>query len=562
MTVRTTARRLSGLLAVGLAAATLPVLVPLTAQARPAPEPGETFDLQAHRGGIALTTESTIPAFAKALRLGVTTLELDVQITEDGVAVVTHDRLVSPTTCRDTAPVTPGDQDFPYVGKYIKDLTLAQVRTMDCGSTTKPQFPAQQAVPGARMALLSEVFDLIEGYDADDVMLNVETKVEAGAPEQTAPRGQFVRVVAHEVRVAGLLDQVTIQSFDWGALMLMQRVEPHLPVVALTNGDFLQVGQPGASPWLGGIDIDDFDGDLVAAVASFGADALSPVQGTPQGGSINDPDFVPYVTRTMVEDAHDAGMVVIPWTVDDRDTMEYFMDLGVDGLITDRPDVLRDLMATRGLELPTAYRDPAAGTVPPVEQAHAHNDYEHDRPLTDALRQGFTSVEADVWLVRGELLVAHDREDVDPDRTLESLYLDPLAERVAVHGGAVYEGWDDSLQLLVDIKSVGPRTYRALHRELRTHRELVTRFAPQLVEGPVEVVVSGNRALALMQAQQRRYAGYDGRLADLASGLEPELMPLVSDNWTNHFTWTGAGPMPEGELDRLQTLVRRAHGAG
>lgn len=316
------------------------------------------FDLQAHRGGIGLTVENTLAAFDRALELGVSTLELDVQITEDGFAVVTHDRDPSPRKCVDTAPAFPGDPEFPYVPgtRYIKDLSLAQVRTIDCGSQTLAEFPDQQASPGARMPLLSEVFALVNERAARQVMLNVETKVEAGAPEQTAPREQFVQVVADEVRAAGLLNQVSVQSFDWGALMRMREVEPRLPIVALTNGQqFLQAGQPGASPWLGGIDIDDFDGDLVAAVDSFDADALSPVHGNPQNGKVDDADYVPYTTRAMVEDAHAAGMRVIPWTVDDVATMQSLIDIGVDGLITDYPDRLRRLMADNGFKLPKAY---------------------------------------------------------------------------------------------------------------------------------------------------------------------------------------------------------------
>jgi len=323
------------------------------------------FDLQAHRGGVAMTVENTLPAFANALELGVSTLELDVQITADGYAVVTHDRDLNPAKCVDTAPAFPGDPQYPYVPgeTYIKDLTLAQVRTIDCGSLRQPQFPGQELHPGARIPLLSEVFDLVDDYRARQVTLNVETKVEAGAPEETAPREQFVQVVAREVRRAGLVRQVTIQSFDWGSLMRMRQVEPRLPLVALTNGQqFLQQGEPGASPWLGGLDIDDFDGSLqerfVAAAASFGADAVSPVHGDPQDGTVEDPDYVPFTTPELVDAAHEAGMRVVPWTVDDPATIESLMDLGVDGLITDAPDVLRRIMAERHLKLPKAYREP------------------------------------------------------------------------------------------------------------------------------------------------------------------------------------------------------------
>ncbi|GAB3085344.1 glycerophosphodiester phosphodiesterase family protein [Isoptericola nanjingensis] len=323
------------------------------------------FDLQAHRGGVAMTVENTLPAFANALELGVSTLELDVQITADGYAVVTHDRDLNPAKCVDTGPAFPGDPEYPYVPgtTYVKDLTLAQVRTVDCGSLRQPQFPGQELHPGERIPLLSEVFDLVNDYRARKVTLNVETKVEAGAPEQTAPREQFVQVVAREVRRARLVDQVTVQSFDWGSLRRMREVEPRLPLVALTNGQqFLQQGLPGASPWLGGLDIDDFDGSLqerfVAAAASFGADAVSPVHGDPQGGGVDDPGYVPFTTRELVDAAHDAGMRVVPWTVDDPATIESLLDLGVDGLITDAPDVLRGILAERHLKLPQPYHEP------------------------------------------------------------------------------------------------------------------------------------------------------------------------------------------------------------
>ncbi|MGG3468781.1 glycerophosphodiester phosphodiesterase [Neobacillus pocheonensis] len=317
------------------------------------------FDLEAHRGGIGLTSESTIASFSRALEVGVSTLEMDVQITKDHQAVITHDRKISGAKCQDTGPAFPGDTEYPYVGKYIKDLTLAQVRTLDCGSLKLSQFPGQNLSPGARMPMLSEIFDLVKRYHANKVWMNIETKVEAGAPEQTAPREEFVQIVAREVREAGMINRVSIQSFDWGSLMRMHEVEPRLPLVALTNGpQFLQPGQVGASPWLGGIDIDDFGGDLVAAAHSFGADAISPVHGFPQNGKVTDADYQPYVTKDMVEEAHKNGMKVIPWTIDDEPTMEKLMDDGVDGIITDYPDRLRAVMEQRGLEQPKSYSAP------------------------------------------------------------------------------------------------------------------------------------------------------------------------------------------------------------
>ncbi|NUS49823.1 MAG: glycerophosphodiester phosphodiesterase [Nocardioidaceae bacterium] len=520
-----------------------------------------TFDLQAHRGGIGLTVESTLASFDKAIRLGVSTLELDVQITQDGQAVVTHDRKVNGTKCQDTHPATAGDPDYPYVGKYVNTLSLAQVRTLDCGSQAQSGFPGQETAPGERMPLLSEVFDLVKAYHARSLKLNVETKVEAGAPSETAPREQFVQVVDREIRAADIAPQVTIQSFDWGSLMRMSQVDPRLPLVALTNYDFLETGKPGRSPWLGGLDIDDFGGDPIKAIDSFGADAFSPVHGFPQNGKVSDSGYQPYVTSSMVDEAHRHGITVIPWTVDDEPTMNKLIDDGVDGLITDYPDRLRRVLADRGYQLPVAHGTPAQAT--PLQQAHAHNDYEHRRPLQDALDHGFTSVEADVCLEDGQLLVTHDCTQTTHGRTLEKLYLSPLEARRRMNGGTEYPGWGGTFQLLVDVKSAAGPTWQAIDQVLREHPTLMTTFTPsERHDGAVTAVISGNRDKAAMLAQPERYAGYDGRLGDLDGNLPSSFMPLVSDNWTKSFTWDGTGDMPADQEKKLRDIVAKAHDHG
>jgi len=358
-----TSLTLTGTLAAGClgaadaVAASAPAPAPAAAVSRGVLPQKTHFDLQAHRGGLGLTTEESLQGFAKAMRLGVTTLELDTQVTRDEKVVVNHDRQVSATKCRDTGPVTAGDPMYPYVGKYIKDLTLAQIKTMDCGYQQLPGFPDQERIAGFRMVELKDVLNLVKAYDAKQVTLNIETKVEAGAPEQTAPRDLFVRRVFEEIHASGLEDQVTIQSFDWGALNTMHRLAPSWPLVALTNRDFLQVGKPGASPWLGGVDADDFGGDYVATAAAAvpGLTALSPNYGFPQNGTVADPAFRFYPDRAMVEAAHSRGLEVIPWTCDDPATVSALIDLGVDGIITDYPNRVRQIMADRGMRLPKAY---------------------------------------------------------------------------------------------------------------------------------------------------------------------------------------------------------------
>ncbi|SCK18104.1 hypothetical protein B046DRAFT_05987 [Streptomyces sp. LamerLS-316] len=195
-----------------------------------------------------------------------------------------------------------------------------------------------------------------------------------------------------------------------------------------------------------------------------------------------------------------------------------------------------------------AAASPAANTRPrdprPLARAHAHNDYLHPRPLHDALAHGFTSVEADIFLVDGQLLVAHEAESLDPARTLVSLYLDPLAARVRAHHGHVHAGHPAPLQLLIDIKTDGAATYLELDRVLRRYRSLLTRSVHGRVRtGAVTAVVSGDRAARVpMEAQASRYAFYDGRPEDLGTAAPVSFIPLISGNWATSFSWQGAGP--------------------
>jgi glycerophosphoryl diester phosphodiesterase len=199
----------------------------------------------------------------------------------------------------------------------------------------------------------------------------------------------------------------------------------------------------------------------------------------------------------------------------------------------------------------------------PLPQAHAHNDYEHERPLFDALDHGFTSVEADVYLVDGELLVGHDPEDVVAGRTLRSLYLDPLARRVRANHGKVFKDSHQELQLLVDIKNTGVDTYTELHRVLRDYQRMLTTYhAGRVRRGAVTIVVSGDRPRDLMAGQRTRYAFYDGRAADLGTAAPASFIPLISDNWGNLFSWQGVDAMPTAERTKLRSFIRTAHANG
>lgn len=198
----------------------------------------------------------------------------------------------------------------------------------------------------------------------------------------------------------------------------------------------------------------------------------------------------------------------------------------------------------------------------PLIHAHAHNDYEHPRPLLDALDQGFCSVEADIFLVEGKLLVAHNRKDVKPERTLQALYLDPLRERVMRQGGRVFTNGPE-FTLMIDLKTAWTNTYPALRSVLADYAELLTRFRNGATQtNAVRVVISGNRSLEMFAGETIRHAAYDGTLADLDSTAEADLIPWISANWTANFTWRGQGEMPEAERTRLKEIVAKAQAKG
>lgn len=209
------------------------------------------------------------------------------------------------------------------------------------------------------------------------------------------------------------------------------------------------------------------------------------------------------------------------------------------------------------------FGSPAKSQVTALAQAHAHNDYYHKRPLLDALDAGFCSVEADIFLTEsGELLVGHGRSELRPERTLQALYLDPLAERVRANGGHVHANGPD-FTLLIDFKSEAIQTYHALDRVLQGYASMLTTVINgKVTKRNITVVISGNRAWGVIAADQTRYAGVDGRVGDLDSTRPVHLMPLISESWNSHFKWRGQGPMPEKERAYLRRFVARAHAQG
>jgi hypothetical protein len=200
--------------------------------------------------------------------------------------------------------------------------------------------------------------------------------------------------------------------------------------------------------------------------------------------------------------------------------------------------------------------------VVPLRHAHAHNDYVHRRPLFDALAHGFTSVEADVFLVRGELLVGHTWLDVRPGRTLEKLYLTPLAKRVKDNKGRIYPDGSPFF-LLIDVKTEARSTYKALDKVLARHADMLSTYQDgKFTRRAVTVVISGNCPREVIRQQKVRHAGIDGRPGDLDSDAPAHLVPYISDRWSKHFQWRGQGPMPAAERERLRAMVGKAHRRG
>lgn len=198
----------------------------------------------------------------------------------------------------------------------------------------------------------------------------------------------------------------------------------------------------------------------------------------------------------------------------------------------------------------------------PLIHAHAHNDYEHSRPLLDALDQGFCSVEADIFLVDGKLLVAHNRRDVKPERTLQALYLDPLRARAMRNEGRIFTKGPE-FTLLIDLKTSWTNTYPALRAVLAEYADMLTTFRHNAIRtNAVRVIISGSRALEMFGGESIRYAAYDGTLSDLDSPLAADLIPWISASWGPNFAWRGPGEMPEAELLRLREIVGKAHAQG
>ncbi|WP_315756899.1 MULTISPECIES: glycerophosphodiester phosphodiesterase [unclassified Bradyrhizobium] len=303
------------------------------------------FDIEAHRGGRALHPENTLQAFAAALDLHVDTLELDVGVTRDGVLVVSHERRLNPDLARDAA----GNYVAPP-GPLLIELPLAEVQAYDVGqirpgSDYARQFPEQRALrgPGAappRIPLLKEVIDLVRRSGDDHVRLNVETKLDPDRPDEAPDPQRFVTLLLGLLEAEHFTDRVMIQSFDWRTLRLVQQRAPKIPTVYLSRqgGKTPTVSLTEATRWTAGFNPADHGGSLPRTIHAAGGKVWSP--------------YFTEVTPELIGEAHALGLQVVVWTVNKPEDMAQLIDVGVDGIISDRPDLLRKAAADKGLAKP------------------------------------------------------------------------------------------------------------------------------------------------------------------------------------------------------------------
>jgi glycerophosphoryl diester phosphodiesterase len=299
------------------------------------------FDLQGHRGARGLAPENTLAAFAKALKIGVTTLETDLAVTKDGVIVLSHDRVLNPDIVRG-----PDRAWLEARGPAIWSLTLAELRRFDVGRINPAtkyarQFGQQTPVDGARIPTLAELFELVKA-SGKSPRFNIETKLSPEAPGETPDSETFVRLVVEAVRGAQVGNRTTLQSFDWRTLRIATRLAPEIETVCLTHEPTLRdradANGRRPSPWLAGLDPMDYAGSIPRLAKAAGCGTWSP--------------RFTEISSASVAEAHALGLKVVPWTVNAEADMARVTDMGVDGLITDYPDRARAVMAAKGIALP------------------------------------------------------------------------------------------------------------------------------------------------------------------------------------------------------------------
>jgi len=298
--------------------------------------PALSLDVQGHRGARGFLPENTLPAFSRALEIGVTTLELDCGVTKDGVVVVSHDPTLNPDFTRDAQGTWIDNGGSAIWHLSYDELQRYDVGRLRPGTAYAQRFPQQQAVDGTRIPRLADVFALVRLSGNSEVRFNIETKISPLRPDETAAPEFFVRALLRVTRESGMEQRVSIQSFDWRTLQILQKEAPAIPTVYLTAE-----GTPphnierafGSSAWSAGYHVSRFGGSIPRTVKAAGGAVWSPYH--------ND------LTREALNEAHALGLKVVPWTVNAQTDMRRLIEWGVDGIISDYPDLLLKLARRR-----------------------------------------------------------------------------------------------------------------------------------------------------------------------------------------------------------------------
>lgn len=302
------------------------------------------FDLQGHRGTRGMAPENTMVAFETAMAVGVNTLELDVGITSDGVVVIGHDPALNPDLARNAQGQWLRQLGMER-GPTISSLTWAQLQTYDVGrinpaSRYATTFATQVPKDGERMPRLAALFERVKALKADHIRFNIEIKITPSRPDETLPPREFVQSLMRVIDAQGMRSRVTIQSFDWRTLAVMAELAPEVPRVYLSaqrpTFDTISDGS-----WTVGRKLSEHK-NMVALVAYFAKG---------QRGAVWSPNFAD-LTQELVKEAKAAGIQVIPWTVNDAQTAQKLIDWQVDGIISDYPLMIREVMASKGMRLP------------------------------------------------------------------------------------------------------------------------------------------------------------------------------------------------------------------
>jgi glycerophosphoryl diester phosphodiesterase len=301
------------------------------------------LDLQGHRGARGLAPENTLPGFALTLGIGVTTLELDIAVTKDGVLVISHDPALNPDITRG-----PDGRFLEQRGPLIRSLSFDELQRFDVGRL-KPgtryaaAYPQQQAVDGARIPRLTDLFALVRKSGNDSVRFAIETKLTPTSGTDTLEPEPFARALIAAIRDAGVQRRSTILSFDWRTLAVVQKEAPEIGTVYLSIQqqafDNIGAGRPEGSAWTHGLRFADH-GSVPKMIHAAGGRFWSGFHGD--------------LDAAKVKEAQSLGIEVLAWTVNQPRDIERVLDLGVDGIVSDRPDLVREAMARRAMALPKA----------------------------------------------------------------------------------------------------------------------------------------------------------------------------------------------------------------